>query len=66
MASGNAHSILHFGSFLTERERNREGQAEENVCRSVPAIEHKVEHDMGDTFITVPSSWDHWVSGTSV
>lgn len=66
MASGDVHSMLHFGSFLTERERAWEGQAEENACRSVPAMEHDVEHDMGDTFITVPSNWDHWVLSTSV
>lgn len=65
MASVDVHSILHFGSFLTEREGNWEGQAEENACRSVPAMEPKAEH-MGDTFITVPSNWDHWVSSTSV
>lgn len=29
-----------------ERERDWEGQAEENACRSVPAMEHKVEHNM--------------------
>lgn len=45
MARGDVQFMLHFGSFLTERERDWEGQAEENACRSVPAMEQKVEHN---------------------
>lgn len=46
--------------------RKGEGQAEENACRSVPARKHKAELSMGDTNVTVPSSWDHWCPALSV